>query len=187
VLSRELGGADLEAAQRAGDCVGGGTRLLERQHQVSEQRRPRLGPVGPGHRSDHDAHRGADAAVAVAQSGRQRGAHAGLLGLGQPRPVSVHEVLEHHRRQLPHLHAAARVEGEPQEAGGEAGLRAQLLHAQLACLAPRRVDDQVGLQRLVEGGEQARRSVFDVDERVHAHVDAARASAVLMKDGQLRT
>ena len=66
-------------------------------------------------------------------------------------------------QQPPHLHAATRVEGEPHEAGGEAGLRAQLLHVQLACLAQRRVDEQVGLQRLVEGGEQVRRSVLHFD------------------------
>ena len=41
--------------------------------------------------------------VPVAQPGRQRRAHAGLLGLGEPQPVGMHKVLEHDRRELPHL------------------------------------------------------------------------------------
>ena len=84
--------------------------------------------------------------------------------------------------QLPHLHAAGWIEGELQEAGGEAGLRAQLLHAQLACLAQRRVDEQVGLQRLVEGGEQLGRRLHD-EVRAPAHVSRSDYEGVLERTG----
>ena len=92
--------------------------------------------------------------------------------------------------QLPHLHAAARIEGELHEAGGEARLRAQLLHAQLACLALHRVDEQVGLQRLVEGGEQlGRRRVLHwvglMSERVGGEISSdLRALTEIKRDGR---